>query len=312
MASEKSMEKLENIISIHHLKKSYKTSSGTIHVLKDVNLELGNGVTAILGPNGAGKTTLIKICSDLLEFEGGNVAYHGKDLKAMTKKEKSQTFSLLSEGNRNLYYKLTPLENIKYFATLRGISFESIKGYCLRLLLKLNLYEKKDEVVENLSRGMQQKVAVVCALSMNTPVTFLDEPTLGLDMESSINLSEFLRNPKFSSDRSIIITSHDFSFIENTASQIYKLQEGMMIEKKDIGENDDTFIIRINHPDIDKIKNEGLEVIDTCNLYCTIKISTSSLRLGEEIQKLNNAGHDIVYVEAENQNITNFYLNKKP
>jgi ABC-2 type transport system ATP-binding protein len=305
------MEQLENIISIHHLKKSYKISSGIIHVLKDVNLELGNGVTAILGPNGAGKTTLIKICTDLLEFEGGNVTYYGNDLKTMTKKEKSQTFSLLSEGSRNLYYKLTPLENIKYFSTVRGISFESIKEYSLNLLQELNLYEKKNELVENLSRGMQQKVAVVCALSMNTPVTFLDEPTLGLDMESSINLSKFLRNPEFSSGRSIIITSHDFSFVEKTASQIYKLQDGVMIKKEDFGENDDTFIIRINHPDIDKIKNESLEVIDTCSLYCTIKISTSSLRLGEEIQKLNNAGHDIVYVEAENQNITNFYLNKK-
>ena len=305
------MEQLENIISIHHLKKSYKISSGIIHVLKDVNLELGNGVTAILGPNGAGKTTLIKICTDLLEFEGGNVTYYGNDLKTMTKKEKSQTFSLLSEGSRNLYYKLTPLENIKYFSTVRGISFESIKEYSLNLLQELNLYEKKNELVENLSRGMQQKVAVVCALSMNTPVTFLDEPTLGLDMESSINLSKFLRNPEFSSGRSIIITSHDFSFVEKTASQIYKLQDGVMIKKEDFGENDDTFIIRINHPDIDKIKNESLEVIDTCSLYCTIKIATSSLRLGEEIQKLNNAGHDIVYVEAENQNITNFYLNKK-
>ena len=86
----------------------------------------------------------------------------------------------------------------------------------------------------------------------------------------------------------------------------------MMIEKKDIGENDDTFIIRINHPDIDKINDDGLEVIDTCSQYCTIKISTSSLLLGEEIHKLNDAGHEIIYVEAANQNITNFYLTKEP
>ncbi len=305
------MEQSDNILTVKHLKKSYKTSSGVINVLKDVNLELGNGVTAILGPNGAGKTTLIKICTDLLNFDEGQVAYCGKDLKSMTKKEKSQTFSLLSEGSRNLYYKLTPLENIKYFATLRGLSFETIKEYSLNLFQKLNLYEKKNEMVENLSRGMQQKVAVVCALSMNTPVTFLDEPTLGLDMESSINLSKFLRSPEFTSNRSIIITSHDFSFIENTATQIYKLQDGMMLEKKDIGESDDTFIIRINHPDIDKINDDGLEVIDACGQYCTIKISTSSLLLGEEIHKLNDAGHEIVYVEAANQNITNFYLNKE-
>jgi ABC-2 type transport system ATP-binding protein len=85
----------------------------------------------------------------------------------------------------------------------------------------------------------------------------------------------------------------------------------MMIEKQQFGESDDTFIIRINHPDIDKINDDGLEVIDACSQYCTIKISVSSLRLGEEIHKLNDAGHEIVYVEATNQNITNFYLNKE-
>ncbi len=305
------MEQFKNILSIHHLKKSYKTSSGTINVLNDVNLDLGNGVTAILGSNGAGKTTLIKTCTDLLKFEDGEITYQGKDLKAMNKKEKSQTFSLLSEGSRNLYYKLTPLENIKYFATLRGISFNSIKKYSLNLLQELSLYEKRNELVENLSRGMQQKVAVVCTLSMNTPVTFLDEPTLGLDMESTINLSKFLREPEFNSDKSIIITSHDFGFIEKTARQIYKLQDGIMIEKKNFEENDNTFIIRINHPDIRKIKSEGLEIIDTCSQYCTIKLSTSSLQLGKEIQDLNDAGHNIIYVEAENQNITNFYINKQ-
>ena len=304
------MEQLKNILSIHHLKKSYKTSSSVINVLNDVNLDFGNGVTAILGSNGAGKTTLIKACTDLLEFENGEITYHGKDLKAMNKKEKSQTFSLLSEGSRNLYYKLTPLENIKYFATLRGISFNSIKKYSLNLLQELSLYEKRNELVENLSRGMQQKVAVVCTLSMNTPVTFLDEPTLGLDMESTINLSKFLRAPEFSLDKSIIITSHDFGFIEKTSNEIYKLQDGIMIERKNFEENDDTFILRINHPDIDKIKSEGLEIIDICNRYCTIKLSTTSLLLGKEIQKLNDAGHNIIYVEAENQNITNFYINK--
>ena len=89
------MEQSENILTVQHLKKSYKTSSGAIDVLKDVNLELGNGVTAILGPNGAGKTTLIKICTDLLNFDEGQVAYCGKDLKSMTKKEKSQIFGPL-------------------------------------------------------------------------------------------------------------------------------------------------------------------------------------------------------------------------
>ena len=64
---------------------------------------------------------------------------------------------------------------------------------------------------------MQQKVAIICALSMNTPVVFLDEPTLGLDIESAFGLSSFLSSPEITSNRLIIMTSHDFNFIERTA-----------------------------------------------------------------------------------------------
>ena len=114
----------------------------------------------------------------------------------MSKEEKNRTFALLSEGSRNIYYKLTPWENIKYFAAVRGIPFNAVSSQSKELLNELGLYDKRNQLVENLSRGMQQKVAIICALSMNTPVVFLDEPTLGLDIESAFGLSSFLSSPE--------------------------------------------------------------------------------------------------------------------
>ncbi len=89
-------------LSVHHLKKTFRTSSNRNEVLKDVNIVLEKGVVAILGSNGAGKTTFIKSCTDLLDYEEGKIEYFGKDLQTMSKEEKNRTFALLSEGSRNI------------------------------------------------------------------------------------------------------------------------------------------------------------------------------------------------------------------
>lgn len=298
------------ILEINHLQKTYDTPNYKLDVLKDINLSLGNGVIAIIGANGAGKTTFIKICTGLLDYDKGTVCYLGKDLKHMGKMEKSKVFSLLSEGSRNIYFKLTPLENVRYFSAIRGTAYSSVKDTVLSLLHDLDLYDKRNELVENLSRGMQQKVAIVCALSMGTPVVFLDEPTLGLDMESSISLSRFLKQNENVKDRLIIITSHDFHFVQETAQKIYKLQNGQLTAKPESGKAYNTFLVKIKHPNVDILKSAGYEIVESQNMYCMLRIACEDLLLGEEIIKLNKAGHDVSSVQAERDSVTRFYLKR--
>lgn len=296
-------------LSVHHLKKTFRTSSNRNEVLKDVNIVLEKGVVAILGSNGAGKTTFIRSCTDLLDYEEGKIEYFGKDLQTMSKEEKNRTFALLSEGSRNIYYKLTPWENIKYFAAVRGVPFNAVSSQSKELLNELGLYDKRNQLVENLSRGMQQKVAIICALSMNTPVVFLDEPTLGLDIESAFGLSSFLSSPEITSNRLIIMTSHDFNFIERTARQIFKLQDGVMKRKEDTASFDNSFILKILHPDINKLQAARYEILERHDLYCTIRLLTTALLLGKEIDRLNQEGHEVTSVEIEGENLKDFYLN---
>lgn len=274
-----------------------------------MNIVLEKGVVAILGSNGAGKTTFIRSCTDLLDYEEGKIEYFGKDLQTMSKEEKNRTFALLSEGSRNIYYKLTPWENIKYFAAVRGVPFNAVSSQSKELLNELGLYDKRNQLVENLSRGMQQKVAIICTLSMNTPVVFLDEPTLGLDIESAFGLSSFLSSPEITSNRLIIMTSHDFNFIERTARQIFKLQDGVMKRKEDTASFDNSFILKILHPDIDKLQAARYEILERHDLYCTIRLLTTALLLGKEIDRLNQEGHEVTSVEIEGENLKDFYLN---
>jgi len=298
-------------LSVDSLQKNYKTPDNkSLTVLKDVNLKLKHGITAILGPNGAGKTTLIKSCTDLLDYDKGNIYYYGHDLKRMTKAEKSLTYTVLSEGNRNIYWKLTPIENIRYFAALRGINYKQINNLSLYLLNELNIYDKKNVLVENLSRGMQQKTAIVCALAMNTKVVFLDEPTLGLDVESSINMSYFLIHNEALREKLILISSHDFSFIGSTAQKILKLQEGIIVEKDEKEEINNTYIIKVKHPNEELLRHLGSEITDSNTQYCSIRVNVPYYDLGQAIQRLNNEGFNVISAETENMNIRSFYLNK--
>lgn len=184
-------------LSVQNLSKDFQIENQQKQILKNISIDFPNtGIIGILGKNGAGKTTFIKSCVNLISYTG-TISYFGQELQSIQKKSlHTQYYTALFEGNRNIYWKLTPLENIKYFAGLRGIKFNSIKDYVNILLDTLNMKSKANSLVESLSRGMQQKTALIMALAFNTPIIFLDEPTLGLDLESKNNLICFLNRTK--------------------------------------------------------------------------------------------------------------------
>ena len=133
-------------------------------------------------------------------------------------------------SNKYIYWKLTPLENLKYFASLRGVPFKSIQNYATELFKILDLDKKTNSLVETLSRGMQQKVALVIALSFASPVVFLDEPTLGLDMETQNQLITFLNQKLYTQQQLFLISSHDLNFVTSTCDNIYLLKNGKLHE----------------------------------------------------------------------------------
>jgi len=216
-------------ISLKNLKKEYKNGKSTIPVLKNISVDFPDtGIIGLLGKNGAGKTTLIKSCVNLISYSG-SISYFGKDLQSISKQH-THYYTALFEGNRNIYWKLTPLENIKYFAGLRGIEYSSIKEYTFELLTLFELENKTNNLVESLSRGMQQKVALVIALSFNTPIVYLDEPTLGLDIETRNSLINFFVKNNHIKKQLLVISSHDLDFIMAACDTIYLLQNGQLHE----------------------------------------------------------------------------------
>lgn len=181
-------------------KKEFKAVDG-------ISFDIFKGeIFGLLGPNGAGKTTTIKMITGLLRPTSGRITVMGKDVDKKPMEALANIGTVLA-GDRSVYWKLTARENLEYFASLYGCSVKEGKKRAEQIINRLDLTEKADELVEKFSTGMKQKVALGKALIPNAPVVLLDEPTLGLDPQSALNLREIIMDIK-REGRTVLLTTH--------------------------------------------------------------------------------------------------------
>lgn len=220
-----------SIIEVEGLKKSYKKrkSKEFVHAVSDISFTVNQGeILGLLGPNGAGKTTTIKMICGLLTPDSGTVSINGIN----NQKKRLDALSHISavlEGNRNLYWRLTVKENLDYFAGNRGQSRKEVTKQVEDLLRKFNLKQKESELVNRLSRGMQQKLAIAVAMLADSEVILLDEPTLGLDVETGYEVRELLRSIVKEDNRTIIISSHDMDVVQDLCERTVIINKGKVV-----------------------------------------------------------------------------------
>ncbi|KPU27704.1 hypothetical protein TR13x_04065 [Caloranaerobacter sp. TR13] len=208
-------------------------SFGELVAVNKLNLNIETGtILGFLGPNGAGKTTTIKMSCGLVKPTNGEIEAFGVSINR-NRREYIKNIGAVLEGNRNIYWRLTPIENMEYFAGLRGISCKKIREKMDEYLEIFNLKEKRNVECGKLSRGMQQKVAICCAIIHEPRILFLDEPTLGLDVESVDSMEEIIKKI-ISKDRIIIITSHNLKFVSDLCNRITIIHKGILVLDKDI------------------------------------------------------------------------------
>jgi ABC-2 type transport system ATP-binding protein len=180
------------LLQITDLGKRYGKKNDFVQALSNVNFNVDEGeIVCVLGHNGAGKTTLIKIIAGLLLPDSGMVCLDGVN---MAKKPDTarKRIGIVLEGNRNIYNYLTARDNIRYFGMLNGINKKDISELLDKYLAVFDLSDFADQPANNLSRGMQQKVAIMVALVKNPDILLLDEPTLGLDIVSAETVTDIL------------------------------------------------------------------------------------------------------------------------
>lgn len=222
---------MEKIIEVHGIQKRYvkRKTKEVVTAVNDVSFDVHRGeVLGLLGPNGAGKTSTIKMICGLLKPDEGSIFINGLDIHKKRLKALTHISAVL-EGNRNLYWRLTVRENLEYFAGNRGHSRKDVAPQIEKLLEQFSLKEKEHELVQGLSRGMQQKLAIAVALLANTDVILLDEPTLGLDVEISYELRESLKKIVREEQRTIIISSHDMPVVQELCDRTIIINKGTVV-----------------------------------------------------------------------------------
>ena len=200
--------------------------------ISNVSLRLERGgIHGILGANGSGKSTLIRLVSGLLTLDEGRVEVFGHDIV----REEMAVKRLINRVSVDaaFFKKLSPIENLLFAARLYGKNAGVAKREAVDILGRLGIAEKRvNRPVEQMSRGMQQKVAIARALLTSPSLLLLDEPTTGLDPRSKLDVQSFIEELQETHDASIVLTTHDLAEAERLCGRITILDGGRVVAEE--------------------------------------------------------------------------------
>ena len=200
-----------------------------VAALKGVSFTMERGETvAILGQNGSGKSTLVRLLSTLLLHEGGTAHIFGHDVFREQRRVRRMVNRVSVEAS--FFKKMSAVENLSYAARFYGMGHGETKEKIPMILTRVGFPEdRRREPMENLSRGMQQKVALARALLTAPIMLLLDEPTTGLDPRSKLEVQGFIREIRETHDATVLLCTHDLSEAEALADRVGILHQGELL-----------------------------------------------------------------------------------
>jgi ABC-2 type transport system ATP-binding protein len=197
--------------------------------IADLSLRLERGeIVGILGANGSGKSTLIRLVSGLLTLDRGRVSVFGHDIE----RDEMAVKRLINRVSVDaaFFKKLSPMENLLFAARLYGLDAGDARRRTIEILARLGIGEKRvGRPIEQMSRGMQQKVAIARALLTSPALLLLDEPTTGLDPRSKLDVQAFIEELRATHDATIVLTTHDLAEAERLCDRITVIDGGRLV-----------------------------------------------------------------------------------
>ncbi len=220
----------EYAIQTANVQRVYKTKERTLTALGSVSLEVRPGeLFGLLGPNGAGKTTLIKILTTLLLPTGGSAAVWGFDVLKQSDAVRRH-INMVSGGESSGYGLLTVRENLWMFAQFHGLDRRTANTRIDHLLEVMGLADRAKSKVSFLSTGLRQKMNYIRGLISDPDVLFLDEPTLGLDVEAARTLRSYTRQwINATPGKTVLLTTHYMQEADELCDRVAIISGGKIL-----------------------------------------------------------------------------------
>jgi ABC-2 type transport system ATP-binding protein len=224
-----------NAIEVNNLQRVYRAHIGVIKrsvkevmAVEDISFDIKHGeLFGLLGPNGAGKTTTVKMLATLLIPTKGTAAILGYDV-VKDAQEVRKRIGFIFGGERGLYWRLSGIDNLRYFASLYGVEPDVSKKRIPFLLEMVGLKDRGNERVEGYSRGMKQRLHVARTLLHDPEILFLDEPTIGLDPVGAREFRQVIRDLQ-SEKKTILLTTHYMFEADSLCQRVAVIDKGIIV-----------------------------------------------------------------------------------
>ncbi len=260
-----------------------KGKEKSLKALDKISLSIKKGeIFGLLGPNGAGKTTLIQILTTISQPTSGKAYINGYDIIKNPKQAKSNIALMLDW--KMLYVRLTVYDNLKFFCKIYEVP--NYKKKIEKIVEEYNLKKWLHQFVHKLSTGMRMKLALMRTFILDRDILFLDEPTLGLDVNTVVTITEKIKNI----NKTILLTSHDMRVVEKLCDRIGFINKGKLISIETI-------------EDLEKYERQEIQIIVEIDINRNKLIS--ELKQQEFISNINELGKSISITLFERKNLRN-------
>jgi ABC-2 type transport system ATP-binding protein len=216
---------LPGIIHVDNLTRTF----GKVVAVDHISLDVAKGeIFGFLGPNGAGKTTTVRVLCSLLKPDEGKATIDGHDIVKEASTVRSVVGLLPEPELSGLYERMTPIENLTYFAKLYNIGERQIENRVKELLDMMDLWRRRNDRVATFSRGMRQKLSIARAIIHDPQVLFMDEPTTGLDPAAAKSFREFIARLCKQLNRTVFLCTHNLPEADTLCDKIAIINHGQI------------------------------------------------------------------------------------
>ncbi len=220
---------MQTAVSVEQINFRYGNNIETC--LKNISLKISTGDRfGLFGPNGAGKTTLISIMTGLLKPQNGKVTLFGLDVT--TDRNAKKLFGYVPQDFA-FYDELTPIENLEFFGAWSGLNRNQIKQRTDELLTVLGLNDARNKILKSFSGGMKRRLNIAIGVIHEPKILFLDEPTVGVDVQTRFAIIDYLKQLN-ASGATLIYTSHLLQEAQDLCNRIALIDDGKIILNDDL------------------------------------------------------------------------------